>query len=323
MPKITSGNSVTVSIPAGSVISLAGNGGLLRYEYPSGTVIYEGVGANQFFGPYGSTANATITSLFGSVDYAVTVPPLPVVPFSPAGVAITGVSIDGVTIGATTRGPVSATTMAASGQITSTVATGTAPLVVSSTTPVENLTASNVVTNANLTGPITSVGNATAVAAQTGTGSTFVMSASPTLVTPNIGAATASSLTATATVTAGGQIHGAIVNTAVSDTAGTTLSAASMVGGVITRSGPTAAYTDTTATASAIVAAITNAQVGTSFDLTIINTVAFAQTIAAGAGVTLAGTTALAASSARRFVGTITNVATPAVTLLGVHAGTL
>lgn len=38
-----------------------------------------------------------------------------------------------------------------------------------------------VVTNANLTGPITSVGNATAIGSQTGTGSTFAMSASPAL----------------------------------------------------------------------------------------------------------------------------------------------
>jgi len=35
--------------------------------------------------------------------------------------------------------------------------------------------------NANLTGPITSVGNATSVASQTGTGSTFVMNTAPTL----------------------------------------------------------------------------------------------------------------------------------------------
>jgi hypothetical protein len=40
--------------------------------------------------------------------------------------------------------------------------------------------AATVTTNANLTGPITSVGNATAIASQTGTGSTFAMSASPT-----------------------------------------------------------------------------------------------------------------------------------------------
>jgi len=49
----------------------------------------------------------------------------------------------------------------------------------------------------NLTGPITSVGPATAVASQTGTGSTFVMNTSPTLVTPDIGVATATSVNGT------------------------------------------------------------------------------------------------------------------------------
>jgi len=48
-------------------------------------------------------------------------------------------------------------------------------------------TATTVTTNANLTGPITSVGNATAIASQTGTGSTFVMSTSPTLISPALG----------------------------------------------------------------------------------------------------------------------------------------
>ena len=50
----------------------------------------------------------------------------------------------------------------------------------------------------NLTGPITSVGAATSVAAQTGTGSTFVMNTSPTLVTPELGVATATSINGTA-----------------------------------------------------------------------------------------------------------------------------
>lgn len=50
-------------------------------------------------------------------------------------------------------------------------------------------------TPGNLTGPITSVGLATSVAAQTGTGSTFVMQASPTLTTPNIGTPSAGVLT--------------------------------------------------------------------------------------------------------------------------------
>ena len=49
----------------------------------------------------------------------------------------------------------------------------------------------------NLTGPITSVGAATAVASQTGTGSKFVMDTSPTLVTPVLGVATATSINAT------------------------------------------------------------------------------------------------------------------------------
>ena len=49
------------------------------------------------------------------------------------------------------------------------------------------LTAGTVTTNANLTGPITSVGNATSIASQTGTGTTFAMSASPTF-TGTVGA---------------------------------------------------------------------------------------------------------------------------------------
>ena len=58
---------------------------------------------------------------------------------------------------------------------------------------VDNVT----VAPSNLTGPITSVGSATSVAAQTGTGSTFVMQASPTLTTPDIGVATATSINGT------------------------------------------------------------------------------------------------------------------------------
>lgn len=59
-----------------------------------------------------------------------------------------------------------------------------------------SLTAGHVTTNANLTGPITSVGNATSIAAQTGTGTTFAMSAGPTF-TGTLGAAA---------ITASGQI---------------------------------------------------------------------------------------------------------------------
>lgn len=51
--------------------------------------------------------------------------------------------------------------------------------------------AATVTTNANLTGPITSVGNATSIASQTGTGTKFVVDTSPTLITPALGTPTA------------------------------------------------------------------------------------------------------------------------------------
>jgi hypothetical protein len=49
----------------------------------------------------------------------------------------------------------------------------------------------------NLTGPITSVGSATSIASQTGTGTKFVVDTSPTLVTPELGVATATSINGT------------------------------------------------------------------------------------------------------------------------------
>lgn len=61
--------------------------------------------------------------------------------------------------------------------------------------------AATVITNANLTGVITSVGNATSIASQTGTGTKFVVDTSPTLVTPVIGAATGTSLSVSGQLT--------------------------------------------------------------------------------------------------------------------------
>jgi len=49
----------------------------------------------------------------------------------------------------------------------------------------------------NLTGPITSVGAATSITSQTGTGTKFVVDTSPTLVTPVLGVATATSINGT------------------------------------------------------------------------------------------------------------------------------
>lgn len=57
---------------------------------------------------------------------------------------------------------------------------------------------------ANLTGVITSVGLATSIASQTGTGTKFVVDTSPTLVTPNIGVATGTSLVLSGDLTVNG-----------------------------------------------------------------------------------------------------------------------
>jgi hypothetical protein len=64
--------------------------------------------------------------------------------------------------------------------------------------------ATTVVTNANLTGVITSVGNATSITSQTGTGTKFVVDTSPILITPNIGVATGTSLDLNGFATADG-----------------------------------------------------------------------------------------------------------------------
>lgn len=97
-----------------------------------------------------------------------------------------------------------------------------------------------------------------------------------------------------------------------------TLTAASIVAGVIMRSGPTGAYNDTTDTATAILALLDNPSVGTSWDFTIVNGVAFAGTMVAGGGITLAGVTANAASKGRIYRAQVTNVGTPAVTITGI-----
>jgi hypothetical protein len=56
---------------------------------------------------------------------------------------------------------------------------------------------STVLAPSNLTGPITSIGAATTIASQTGTGTKFVVDTSPTLITPVLGVATATSINGT------------------------------------------------------------------------------------------------------------------------------
>lgn len=105
-----------------------------------------------------------------------------------------------------------------------------------------------------------------------------------------------------------------VANTATSTVGAATLTAASIVSGLITRTGSTAAYTDTTATAALIYAAAgSTSAIGQSWTLTIKNTVAFAQTIAAGTGVTLTGQTIIPPLSVGEFLVTLTSATAVAI----------
>jgi hypothetical protein len=154
--------------------------------------------------------------------------------------AVVGVSTDyssvGITntaLGASNPSTVAATTVTATSTIAATGAvtgsnlsgTNTGDQTISLTGGVTGSGtgsfAATVVTNADLTGVITSVGNATSIASQTGTGTKFVVDTSPTLVTPNIGVATGTSLAAA--------LNGSLGATTPSTVAATTLSASTQV----------------------------------------------------------------------------------------------
>src|SRR5882672_10462499 len=105
--------------------------------------------------------------------------------FTIPNVAITGGTITGLSSPVpVASGGISTTTSTGTGSnvlnnsptlITPALGTPASGVATNLTGTASGLTAGTVTTNANLTGPITSAGNATAVAAQTGTGSTFVM----------------------------------------------------------------------------------------------------------------------------------------------------
>lgn len=122
------------------------------------------------------------------------------------GITITGNSIaidTAITVDKTTAQTLTNKTLTSPVLTTPDLGTPSALVATNATGTASGLTAGNVTTNANLTGVITSVGNATSIASQTGTGTKFVVDTSPTLVTPNIGVATGTSLAASGVMSVG------------------------------------------------------------------------------------------------------------------------
>lgn len=100
-----------------------------------------------------------------------------------------------------------------------------------------------------------------------------------------------------------------------------TLTAFQIVSGVFVRSGATAAVTSTTDTATNIITALGGANGNVTPGMTFmliyanLNTSSGAVTVVAGTGVSTQGTLTIPIAGLRLFVGTVTNVAVPAVTL--------
>lgn len=96
-----------------------------------------------------------------------------------------------------------------------------------------------------------------------------------------------------------------------------TLTVAELVNGVYVQTGTPGAVAKTTPIGEDIVEAIPEAVVGTTFEFVLHNGGDGTITFTAGAtGVTLLGTATVAAGKNRRFFGIVTNVTTPAVTIV-------
>jgi len=167
--------------------------------------------------------------------------------------------------------------------ITPALGTPTALVGTNITGTAAGLTAGNVTTNANLTGAVTSVGNATSLGSftsaqllgaltdETGTGAA-VFANTPTLVTPVIGAATGTSLTATGVIASTGTAGvgyatgaGGAVTQITSRTTGVTLSKTTGAITLFSAAGTTVAttFTVTNTTVAATDVIILNQKSGT------------------------------------------------------------
>lgn len=97
-----------------------------------------------------------------------------------------------------------------------------------------------------------------------------------------------------------------------------TIPAAKMVNAMLDRNGGTTTRTDTTDTAAHIIALLPGAIVGSTFEFVIrnVSTTAGQQVdLLAGSGVTISGTASIFANGDITYIGIVTNVGTPAVTL--------
>lgn len=97
-----------------------------------------------------------------------------------------------------------------------------------------------------------------------------------------------------------------------------TLTPAQLINGVIKQGGSPGAFAMTYPTAAAIVAAIANCQVGSRFEFDLINGGDGTITMTTNTGISVKGTATIATSKSQHFVGIVTAVDTPAVTIAAI-----
>lgn len=160
------------------------------------------MGANKITGLGTPTANTTDAANTAYVDAAITTAVTNVIASAPA--LLDTLDELAAALGDDANFATTVTTnLALKAPLASPALTGvpTAPTAIAATNTTQIATTAFVqsvtVAPSNLTGPITSVGSATSIASQTGTGTKFVVDTSPTLVTPVLGVATATSINGT------------------------------------------------------------------------------------------------------------------------------
>jgi hypothetical protein len=160
------------------------------------------MGANKITGLGTPTANTTDAANTAYVDAAISTAVTNVIASAPA--LLDTLDELAAALGDDANFATTVTTnLAAKAPLASPALTGipTAPTATAATNTTQIATTAYVmaatVAPSNLTGPITSVGSATSIASQTGTGTKFVVDTSPTLVTPVLGVATATSINST------------------------------------------------------------------------------------------------------------------------------
>ena len=217
LAKLTSG--VVSAASSGTDYAPATSGSSILYGNGAGgfSNVTIGTGVSFAGGTLSATGSGgTVTSVTGTAPVVSSGGTTPAISMAAATTSVSGylTTTDWNTFnnkGSGTVTSVAALTLGTTGtDLTSTVATGTTTPVITLNVPTASASNRGALSSAdwttfnnkqpagtyvtNLTGPITSVGNATSIASQTGTGTKFVVDNTPTLITPVLGVATATSI---------------------------------------------------------------------------------------------------------------------------------